>query len=154
MNISSYGKSQLSLASALLPVQTMPMCALDIESQEICQVMFRDALVDFSPSPNGEMVDQSNQIQLQQTRSQGRRQAKSQLKSLQQGCKMGRKSNCVSCEIAISLSKSNCDCEKLRKIVISHFELENHPKTGIFQWVDLMKIIIRYPRFQQILFLV
>ena len=45
-----------------------------------------------------------------------------------QGCKMGRKSNCViceianffsnsncvSCEIAIPLSKSNCDCEKLR----------------------------------------
>ena len=85
MNISSYGKSQLSLASALLPVQTMPMCALDIESQEIYQVMFRDALVDFSPSPNGEMVDQENQIQLQQTRSLSRRQAANriQLKSLQ-----------------------------------------------------------------------
>ena len=45
-----------------------------------------------------------------------------------QGCKMDRKSNCVSCEIAnsfsnsdcvsceivIQLSKLNCDCEKLR----------------------------------------
>ena len=45
-----------------------------------------------------------------------------------QGCKMGRKSNCVSCEIANPFSKSNCvsceiaipllkpncDCEKLR----------------------------------------
>ena len=39
----------------------------------------------------------------------------------EQGCKMGRKSNCVSCEIAIQLSKSNYDCEKLR--------LENHSKT-------------------------
>ena len=50
-----------------------------------------------------------------------------------QGCKMGRKSNCVSCEIAIPLSKSNCDCEKLW---FSHFELENHSKTWILQWVD------------------
>ena len=30
-----------------------------------------------------------------------------------QGCKIGRKSNCVSCEIA--LSKSNCDCGKFQK---------------------------------------
>ena len=33
--------------------------------------------------------------------------------------KIGRKSNCVSCEIAIS--KSNCDCEKMWKIVIFSF---------------------------------
>ena len=31
-----------------------------------------------------------------------------------QGCKMSRKQNCVSCEIANPFSKSNCDCEKLR----------------------------------------
>ena len=31
-----------------------------------------------------------------------------------QCCKIGRKSNGVSLEIAIQLSKSNCDCEKLR----------------------------------------
>ena len=50
------------------------------------------------------------------------------------------------CEIAIAKS-----CEKLR---CSHFELENHSKTWILQWLYLMKIIIRYKRFQKILFLV
>ena len=37
------------------------------------------------------------------------------------GCKTGRKSNCVRCEIAIPLSKSNSDCEKSRKIMIFSF---------------------------------
>ena len=36
-----------------------------------------------------------------------------------QGCKMGSKSNCVICEIAIPLSESNCVICEIAKIAIS-----------------------------------
>ena len=40
----------------------------------------------------------------------------------------------------IAIAKS---CEELW---FSHFELQNYSKTWIFQWVDLMKIILRFQK--------
>ena len=70
MNISSYGKKQPSLASVLSPLLTIPMYVVDIELMEICHRMFQNALVDFFPSPDGEMVNPSNQKQLLQHKMQ------------------------------------------------------------------------------------
>ena len=64
MNLSSYGKKQLSLVSGLLLVRDILLYAVDTESLEIYQVLYRKWLVDFFPNPNGEMVNQSDRIQV------------------------------------------------------------------------------------------
>ena len=75
--------TQVKAASVLSPLLTLPIYVVDIELMEICHRMFQNALVYFFLSPNGEMVNPSNQIQLLQHKMQRQATKRIQLLRLQ-----------------------------------------------------------------------